>query len=59
MKLTGGRQTGFPTVRFHHLTAARDEQLEGVTWRCEGLDEDITVTVAALGRRQVPLPLAA
>ncbi|OIN94397.1 MAG: hypothetical protein AUJ20_00680 [Comamonadaceae bacterium CG1_02_60_18] len=66
MELTDGRQIGFPAARFHRLAAATDEQLAEVTLRLQGsalrweaLDEDITVTGAALGRFQAPLPLAA
>ena len=65
-ELTDGPQKGFPTVRFHRLTVATDEQLaevalrmNGSALRWEALDEDITVTGAALGRFQSPLPLAA
>ncbi len=66
MELTDGRQIGFPAARFHRLASATDEQLAAVTLRMEGsalrwdaLDEDITVTGAALGRFQAPLPQAA
>lgn len=66
MELTDGRQIGFPAARFNRLAQATDEQLAGVTLRLGGmalrwdaLDEDITVTGAALGRFQAPLPLAA
>jgi hypothetical protein len=66
MELTDGRQIGFPAARFHRLASATDEQLAGVSLRLKGsalrweaLDEDITVTGAALGRFQAPLPLAA
>jgi hypothetical protein len=66
MELTDGRQIGFPAARFHRLALATDEQLAEVTLRMngsalrwEGLDEDITVTGAALGRFQSPLPQAA
>ncbi len=66
MELTDGRQIGFPADRFHRLAQATDEQLAQVTLRLggsalrwEALDEDITVTGAALGRFQAPLPLAA
>jgi len=48
------------------LAVATDEQLTEVRLRLNGsamrwdsLDEDITVTGAALGRFQAPLPLAA
>jgi hypothetical protein len=48
------------------LASATDEQLAGVSLRLKGsalrweaLDEDITVTGAALGRFQAPLPLVA
>jgi hypothetical protein len=48
------------------LASATDEQLAQVRLRLGGsamrwddLDEDITVTGAALGRFQAPLPLAA
>ena len=64
MELTDGRQIGFPAARFTRLAAATDEQLSQVTLRLggsamrwEALDEDITVTGAALGRFQAPLPL--
>ena len=63
MELTDGRQIGFPTARLHRLSVATDEQLAEVTLRMKGaamrweaLDEDITVTGAALGRFQAPLP---
>jgi hypothetical protein len=66
MELTDGRQVVFPAARFHRLAQATDEQLAAVTLRLDGsalrweaLDEDITVTGAALGRFQAPLPLAA
>jgi hypothetical protein len=66
MELTDGRQIGFPAARFNRLAQATDEQLAEVTLRLGGaamrwetLDEDITVTGAALGRFQAPLPLAA
>jgi hypothetical protein len=66
MELTDGRQIGFPAARFKRLANATDEQLAGVTLRMNGsalrwesLDEDITVTGAALGRFQAPLPQAA
>jgi hypothetical protein len=66
MELTDGRQIGFPAARFTRLARATDEQLAAVTLRLggsamrwEALDEDITVTGAALGRFQAPLPLAA
>lgn len=65
MELTDGRQIGFPAARFKRLANATDEQLAGVTLRMNGsalrwesLDEDITVTGAALGRFQAPLPQA-
>ncbi len=66
MELTDGRQIGFPAARFHRLASATDAELAEVTLRLNGsalrweaLDEDITVTGAALGRFQAPLPLAA
>lgn len=66
MELTDGRQIGFPAARFHKLARATDEELAKVTLRLggaalrwESIDEDITVTGAALGRFQAPLPLAA
>jgi hypothetical protein len=66
MELTDGRQIGFPAARFHRLAQATDEQLAqvelrlgGTALRWDALDEDITVTGAALGRFQAPLPLAA
>src|SRR5450756_694583 len=66
MELTDGRQIGFPAARFNRLAQATDEQLAQVSLRLDGsalrweeLDEDITVTGAALGRFQAPLPLAA
>ena len=66
MELTDGRQIGFPAARFNRLAQATDEQLAEVTLRLGGsamrwktLDEDITVTGAALGRFQAALPLAA
>ena len=66
MELTDGRQIGFPAARFHRLAGASDAQLAEVKLRLGGsalrwdsLDEDITVTGAALGRFQAPLPLAA
>ncbi len=66
MELTDGHQIGFPAARFNRLARATDEQLAQVTlhhggtaMRWEALDEDITVTGAALGRFQLPLPLAA
>ena len=66
MELTDGRQIGFPAARFHRLASATDAELCEVTLRSGGaalrwdcLDEDITVTGAALGRFQAPLPLAA
>ncbi len=66
MELTDGRQIGFPAARFHKLANATDEELSKVTLRLggaalrwESIDEDITVTGAALGRFQAPLPLAA
>ena len=67
MELTDGRQIGFPAVRFKRLAKASDADLAQVTLRLNGsalrwdsLDEDITVTGAALGRFQAPLlPLAA
>ena len=65
MELTDGRQIGFPAARFNRLAQATDEQLAEVTLRLGGsamrwetLDEDITVTGAALGRFQAALPLA-
>ena len=65
IELTDGRQIGFPAARFHRLASATDEQLaevilrmNGSALRWESLDEDITVTGAALGRFQEPLPLA-
>ena len=65
IELTDGRQIGFPAARFKRLANATDEQLAGVTLRMNGsalrwesLDEDITVTGAALGRFQAPLPQA-
>ena len=64
MELTDGRQVGFPAARFTRLAGATNEQLAQVTLRLggsamrwEALDEDITVTGAALGRFQAPLPL--
>ncbi len=66
MELTDGRQIGFPAARFKRLATATDEQLAAVRLRLGGsvmrwdeLDEDITVTGAALGRFQSPLPIAA
>lgn len=66
MELTDGRVIGFPAARFRRLADATDEELAAVTLRLNGsamrweaLDEDITVTGAAMGRFQVPLPLAA
>ena len=66
MELTDRRQAGFPAARFSRLAQATDEQLAEVTLRLGGsamrwetLDEDITVTGAALGRFQAALPLAA
>lgn len=66
MELTDGRQIGFPAARFHKLARATDEELAKVTLRLggaalrwESIDEDITVTGAAMGRFQAPLPLAA
>ena len=66
MELTDGRQIGFPAARCNRLAQATDEQLAEVTLRLGGsamrwktLDEDITVTGAALGRFQAALPLAA
>jgi hypothetical protein len=66
MELTDGRQIGFPAARFTRLATATDEQLaqvvlrlSGSAMRWEDLDEDITVTGAALGRFQAPLPIAA
>ena len=66
MELTDGRQIGFPAARFNRLAQATDEQLAQVSLRLDGsalrweaLDEDITVTGAALGRFQAPLPQAA
>ena len=66
MELTDGRQIGFPAARFTRLAGATDAELAEVTLRLggaamrwESLDEDITVTGAALGRFQAPLPLAA
>lgn len=66
MELTDGRQIGFPAARFHKLAQATDDQLAevslrlgGAALRWESIDEDITVTGAALGRFQAPLPLAA
>jgi len=59
MELTDGRQIGFPAARFNRLAQATDEQLAQVSLRLDGsalrweaLDEDITVTGAALGRFQ-------
>ena len=66
MELTDGRQIGFPAARLHRLARATDEELAKVTLRLggaalrwESIDEDITVTGAALGRFQAPLPLSA
>jgi len=66
MELTDGRLIGFPAARFNRLAQATDAQLAAVTLRLGGtalrweeLDEDITVTGAALGKFQAPLPLAA
>ena len=66
MELTDGRQIGFPAARFLRLAQATDEQLSevrlrlgGAALRWDSLDEDITVTGAALGRFQAPLPMAA
>jgi hypothetical protein len=66
MELTDGRQIGFPAARFTRLASATDEQLAqvalrqgGSAMRWEDLDDDITVTGAAPGRFQAPLPLAA
>ena len=66
MELTDGRQIGFPAARYLRLAQATDEQLATVTLRLGGvalrwdaLDEDITVTGAALGRFQAPLPMVA
>jgi hypothetical protein len=66
MELTKGWQIGLLAARFHRLAAATDAQLVEVTLRLQGsalrwkaLDEDISVTGAALGRFQVPLPTAA
>ncbi len=66
MELIDGRQIGFPAARFHKLARATDEELAQVTLRLggaalrwESIDEDITVTGAALGRFQKPLPFAA
>ena len=63
MELTDGRLIGFPGARFRRLAQAPDSELAGVTLRLDGaalrwdaLDEDITVTGAALGRFQSPLP---
>jgi len=65
MELTDGRQIGFPAARFHRLAGASDTPLAEVTLRLggsalrwESLDGDITVTGAAPGRFQAPLPLA-
>jgi hypothetical protein len=56
VELTDGRQIGFPAARFHRLAFATDAQLvevtlclQGSALRWEALDEDITVTGAALG----------
>jgi hypothetical protein len=66
MELTNGRLMGFPAARFRRLAQATDPELASVTLRLDGaalrwdvLDEDITVTGAALGRFQSPLPLIA
>ncbi len=66
MELTDGRLIGFPAARFNRLAQATDEQLAevtlrlgGSTLRWESLDEDNTVTGAALGRFQALLPQAA
>ena len=66
MEFTDWRQIGFPAARFNRLAQATDEQLAQVSLRLDGsalrweaLDEDITVTGAALGRFQAPLPKAA
>ena len=66
MELTDGRQIGFPADRFHLLATATDAQLSEVTLRARGaalrwdcLDEDITVTGAALGKFQAALPIVA
>ena len=66
MELADSRQTGFPAARFNCLAQTADEQSAEVTLRLGGsamrwktLDEDITVTGAALGRFQAALPLAA
>lgn len=63
MELTDGRQIGFPAARFNRLAGATDEQLAQVSLRLNGsalrweaLDEDISVTGAALGGFQSPLP---
>ena len=64
MELTDGRLIGFPAARFRRLAQATDLELAGVKLRLGGaalrwdaLDEDITVTGAALGRFQAPLPV--
>jgi hypothetical protein len=66
MELTDGRQIGFPAARFSRLAHATDDELAGVTLRLcgsamrwEALDEDITVTGAALGKFQAALPMPA
>lgn len=59
-------QIGFSAARYLRLASATDEQLlqvrlrlGGAALRWDALDEDITVSGAALGRFQAPLPLAA
>lgn len=62
IKLTDGRQIGFPASRFHLLAEASDEALQQVTLRLNGaalrwenLDEDITVRGIVKGRGVVGL----
>jgi len=63
VEFVDGRIVGFPADRFKLLSAASDEQLQGVrlelngyALRWEKLDEDITVPGIVAGRFQLPLP---
>jgi hypothetical protein len=60
VKLTDGRQIGFPADRFIRLKGATDEQLKevklrlnGYALRWENLDEDITVPGIVAGNFQL------
>ena len=63
LELIDGRIFGFPADRFKILSAASDEELQGVqlelnghALRWEEIDEDLTVPGVVAGHFQLPCP---